>query len=101
VSLIDVGTAYYYPPTSCFLGKIFYKSAFMCRPYRAPNIIVRLTQGGASLALGWYVTPRWGFCRFAAVGLVDIMDGGCLNFAPLAFLPKNLSALLGVLAVKK
>jgi len=70
-----------------------------------PNLF-RFTQGGASLALGWYVAPRWGFCRFAAV---DLMDGGLLNFALLAFCcctvnPKNLCAFLGILgdlAVKK
>jgi len=30
---------YYYQSTSCFLGKIFCKSAFMCRPYRAQGLI--------------------------------------------------------------
>ena len=40
----------------------------------ASNVIIRLTQGSAALALGWYVAPRWGFCRFAAVDLVDGVD---------------------------
>ena len=31
-----------------------------------PNLF-RFTQGCAALAQGWYVMPRWGFCRFAAV----------------------------------
>ncbi len=62
----------------------------MCRPYRASNVIIRFTQGGAALALGWYVAPRWGFCRFAAVDLVDgvdIVDGGYQDLTFLAFLP--------------
>jgi len=71
-----------------------------------PNLF-RFTQGGASLALGWCVTPRWGFCRIAAVDLVDgvdDVDGGFLNLTLLAFCcctvnPKNLCALLGVLGV--
>ena len=29
-----------------------------------PNLF-RFTQGCAALALGWYVMPRWGFCRVA------------------------------------
>ena len=37
-------------------------------------MIFHLTQGGATLALGWYVMPRWAFCRFAAVDIVDGVD---------------------------
>ncbi|HOG50448.1 MAG TPA: hypothetical protein PKY10_07660, partial [Lentisphaeria bacterium] len=75
----------------------------LCLALSGLQIIFHLTQGGASpdgpLALGWYVTPRWGFCRFAAV---DLVDGGFLNFTLLAFCyctvnPENLCVFLGVL----
>ena len=29
---------YYYPPTSCFLEKIFCKTAFMCHPWRGSKL---------------------------------------------------------------
>jgi hypothetical protein len=64
-------------------------------PLAGLKIIIRPTQGFASLTLGFYVSALWAFCRFMAVDVVDvvdrvdrvdIVDGGCLNLALLAFL---------------
>ncbi|NLF82858.1 MAG: hypothetical protein GX568_02600 [Candidatus Gastranaerophilales bacterium] len=59
-----------------FGGKIFFKSAHKCVALSGLQNIIRLTQGCASLALGWYIAPHWGFCRFAAVDVVVDGDHG-------------------------
>jgi hypothetical protein len=42
---------YYYRPTSCFLGKIFCKSRFMCHPWRGSILLYVLPR--AALRLPW------------------------------------------------
>jgi len=51
---------YYYPPSSCFLRKIFFKSALFVSPLAGLKIIIRLTQGFATLTLGFYVAGSLG-----------------------------------------
>jgi hypothetical protein len=73
-----------------FFGKDFLQIRIYVSPLLGFHVIIRLTQGGAALALDWYVAPRWGFCRFAAVDLVDgvdVVDGGYQDLTLLAFLP--------------
>jgi len=39
-------------------------------PLAGLKIIIRPTQGFASLTLGFYVSALWAFCRFVAVDVV-------------------------------
>jgi len=84
-----------FPPISTFVPPL---RGCPCREPLAHQITLRSTttiqiysalpRAALALALGWYVTPRWDFCSFAAVDMVDgvdVVDGGGLNFALSAF----------------
>ena len=49
-----------YQPTFCFLGKDFLQVSACVSPLAGLKIIIRLTQGFATLTLGFYVAVPWG-----------------------------------------
>ncbi|HQL88277.1 MAG TPA: hypothetical protein PLH67_11730, partial [Lentisphaeria bacterium] len=79
------------------LIKVLLQISTYVSPLWGSKIIIHLTQGFATLTLGFYVSALRAFCPFTAVDLVDgvdIVDGGCLkHFSASPDLPRPTGAV--------
>ena len=77
-----------------FLGKIFYQVSTYASPLSGLKIIIHLTQGFATLTLGFYVSALQAFCRFVAVNAADSVVQAHSRPSPLAPRPSLLAPFL-------